>query len=343
MSNKGLGRGLSSLIPQKETVATDASQKKPLNAAASATEEKKETVSKKQQVPVRIEKKATPAVANRRKEETSTAVAEAPSTNVKEENIIHDLPVAQITPNPMQPRQHFDKRALDELAESILQYGLLEPIVVTVVEDGWQIVAGERRFRAHQLLGKDTIRATIRTASELERLELALIENIQRQDLHPIEKAQSYAHLIDDFGLTQSEAAKKLGIARSSLANTIRLLDLPLPIQDALAGGVITEGHAKVLLGLESEEDQLALFEQMTLAGKMSIKELTDEANMRSGKKSKRVSIIDHELQQVAEELQLLMGTKVGIKRKGKAGYTIGIDVFSSEELQSVLRYLRGR
>lgn len=338
MSNKGLGRGLSSLIPQKEVESSNTEKVSVNDATASTTSQSQkkhsQTISKtKQQVPVRIEKKTTPSVTNRKQ---TTPV-------VNEENIIHELPIAEITPNPMQPRQHFDNRALDELAQSILQYGLLEPIVVTKVDSGWQIVAGERRFRAHQLLGKETIRATLRTASELERLELALIENIQRQDLHPIEKAQSYAKLIDDFGLTQSEAAKKLGIARSSLANTIRLLDLPLPIQDALAGGLITEGHAKVLLGVESEADQLALFEQMTVAGKMSVKELTDEANIRSGKKSKRVSIVDHELQQVADELQLLMGTKVGIKRKGKAGYQIGIDVYSSEELQSVLRYLRGR
>jgi ParB family chromosome partitioning protein len=291
-NNRGLGRGLSSLIPPRESA---------LNVAA------------------------------------AEATAVSPELQGAAGTKVLDLPLDQIVPNPLQPRLTFDETALSQLAESIAQYGLLEPVVVTPAGDRWQLVAGERRFRAFQTLGKPTIPAIVRSTSELERLELALIENIQRQDLNPIEKAQAYAKLVHDFGLTQAEAAKKLGIARSSLANTVRLLDLPDEIQHALAAGTITEGHAKVLLGLPTEREQLAFFRKLASGQGSSVRALTDA--VQRGNPEHR-SVHDPDLANLAKQLQGDLGAKVDVKKRGR-GYQLIVNVFSAEELRHVVKKIR--
>ncbi|HLD22082.1 MAG TPA: ParB/RepB/Spo0J family partition protein [Patescibacteria group bacterium] len=291
---KGLGRGLSSLIPPKmNSFAVDA------EIAASSKDLREESTIK-----------------------------------------IYEIPLQDIERNPQQPRQHFDQKSLEELQVSILEYGLLEPIVVTPVsEKRWQIVAGERRFRAFRNLQKKTIPAIIRSSSDLERLELALIENIQRQDLHPIEKAKSFALLINEFGLTQEQAAKKMGLARSSVANSIRLLDLPTEIQLGLAQGIISEGHAKVLLSLPTEKERLNVYHQMTKGAVMSVKDLasTIDANTQKQKSSHR-SIIDYELQSVEDRLQSSLRTKVRIQKKQNGAKRIIIDTYSEEEFKHVIQ-----
>lgn len=255
---------------------------------------------------------------------------------------IIDIPLSQIDSNPMQPRQQFDPRTLNELADSIRTYGLLEPIVVTRVGDRYHIVAGERRFRAHKQLGKQAIQAIIRSTSELERLELALIENIQREDLNPMEKAQGYAKLVNDFGITQTEAAKKLGIARPTLANTLRLLDLPTEVQVGLAEGRITEGHAKVLLGLRTPQEQLRLYEQMTKGSAMTVRDL-NEAAQRTGSTKKPRSMVDVELISLADRLQHTLGTKVSIQRAKGEKKRIVIETYSNEEFKQVLKKISRR
>ncbi|MCW1930452.1 MAG: ParB/RepB/Spo0J family partition protein [Candidatus Kerfeldbacteria bacterium] len=289
---KGLGRGLSSLIPTQSQKLHIASQ-------------------------VRLTEKA--------------------------QHGLMDLPIDSITPNPFQPRLHFDERDLRELADSIAEYGVLEPVVVTSAGVGkWQLIAGERRFRASQLAGKITIPAIVRTATELERLEIALIENIQRADLNPIEQAQSLAKLVKDFGLTQEQAAKKLGIARSSLANSIRLLELPDEIQQGLMERKITEGHAKVLLGIENAQAQLELYKQMTSGRAMSVKELSSIAKTnQSSKKHSVVTVVrDFETRALEEEMQKALGTKVRIEPGAKGKKSIVIDTFSPEQMQAIVRKL---
>lgn len=298
---KGLGRGLSSLIP---------AQSQKLNVASQV----------------------------RLTEEAKRATAQTHPTEG-----LMELPIASITPNPLQPRLHFDERNLQELADSIKEYGVLEPIVVTAHGAGqWQLIAGERRFRASQLAGKATIPAIVRTATELERLEIALIENIQRADLNPIEQAQSLAKLVHDFGLTQEQAAKKLGMARSSLANSIRLLELPDEIQQALMERKITEGHAKVLLGIENPQAQLELYKQMTSGRAMSVKELSSLAknNTPSKKHSVHTVVNDFETRMLEEQMQSALNTKVRIEPGAKGKKSIVIDTFSPEQLQSVVRKL---
>jgi ParB family chromosome partitioning protein len=256
---------------------------------------------------------------------------------------IIEIPLDSIVPNPMQPRMHFDEKALEELAKSIESHGLLEPVIVTPGDDesGYQLVAGERRFRAHQLLGKAAIPSIIRTSSDLERLELALIENIQREDLNPIEKASSYAKLLDEFGLTQAQASIKLGIARSSLANALRLLDLPSVIQIGLAKQKITEGQAKVLLGLDSEKAQLELYQQILKKPQMTVREVTSQARRKSKSGGGSAVALNHELKSVESQLQEQFGTKVNIQPARSGGAKIVIEAYSQEELKALIKKLR--
>jgi len=170
-----------------------------------------------------------------------------------------EIPVSKVHPNPSQPRQDFDPEALAELAESVTRNGILQPIIVRADQEGYELIAGERRWRAATQAGLATIPAIVRTATDSESLELALIENIQRQDLNPIEQAKAYKDLIERFVLTQDEAAARLGKKRSSVANLLRLLDLPQDIQDAVSRGTLSMGHARALLALPDRAEQRRL------------------------------------------------------------------------------------
>ncbi len=252
---------------------------------------------------------------------------------------ILEVPVALLDTNEYQPRTHFDEGALRELADSIEQHGLLEPVVVTREGDRYSLIAGERRLRAHKLLNKKTIPAIIRTASELERLQLALIENIQREDLNPIECAMSYKQLMDEFSITQQEAARRLGVARSTVANVVRYLELPTEVQRALAEKRISEGHAKLLLGLSSAEEQMQLFKQLTSGQAMSVRELEEVVGIKKGvKKGKAVK--NHELVELENELQHALGTKVLVTSRSKGRFQITVDVYSAEDLKRLRKQL---
>ena len=168
------------------------------------------------------------------------------------------LPVSQVRPNPYQPRQHFDTERLQELASSLQTQGLLQPIVVRRQLDGFELIAGERRWRAAHLAGLETIPALVRRASDEEVLALALLENLQREDLNPLEEARAYQRLQTEFHLRQEDVAQHVGKDRSSIANALRLLKLPPVLQEDLEAGRLTMGHARALLALESEEEQLA-------------------------------------------------------------------------------------
>lgn len=249
---------------------------------------------------------------------------------------IVEIQLNEIDPNPLQPRQHFAPDKIEELAASIAEHGLLEPIVVTPVAGRYQIVAGERRFRALKKMNKSTIPAIVREASELERLELGLIENIQREDLNPMERAYGIAKLVNDFGLTQEQAAKKLGKARSSVANTLRLLTLPVEIQKGLSEEKITEGHAKLLLTLPSDQ-QMIYYKQISSGPSVSVQELASRLK-RAVTKSKN-KFRNFEYKEIEDQLQTALGTKVNVLPK-KEGGKILIETFSKEEFRSVIKKL---
>jgi len=170
-----------------------------------------------------------------------------------------EIPIASVRPNPNQPRLAFDEEALNELVESVNRNGVLQPIIVRAVEDGYELIAGERRWRAAVQAGLPTIPAIVRAATDNESLELSLVENIQRENLNPIEQAKAYKSLIERFALTQEEAAARLGKKRPSIANILRLLDLPQEIQDAVSRGTLSMGHARAILALPDRSEQLRL------------------------------------------------------------------------------------
>ncbi len=239
--------------------------------------------------------------------------------------------------NPQQPRTNFNESALNDLAESIRQHGIISPLIVTKNGDRFELIAGERRLRSAKLIGLKEVPAIIREEKEQRKLELALIENLQREDLNPLESARAYKRLIDEFNITQEEAAKKLGKARSSVANALRLLSLPSAAQEALASGKITEAHAKYLLGLEGEARQLNMLKKI-MRQNLTVAETDKEIKRLGGTKAAKPK--DYFDRAKEEELGEYFSTKVEIKRQGKGGKLI-IDFYSEEELGEIVKKIR--
>lgn len=247
------------------------------------------------------------------------------------------LPIEKIEPNPFQPRKNFSPEGLSELAASITEKGIIQPVLVRRHAGGYQLVAGERRFRAAQKAGLKSIPAVVRDISDLQSLELALIENIQRKDLSPIERAKAYRQLMERFGYTQSDLARHLSLNRASLANTLRLLSLPEQIQTMLDQGQISAGHAKALLAMPSGTDLLALAKRITTR-ELSVREL--EKMSQRGKKRQRPPVVhDPNLQALEARMQESLGTRVSLKyRKGRG--RVEIQFFSDEDLHRIIEAL---
>lgn len=253
---------------------------------------------------------------------------------------VQQLPINLIDPNPHQPRQHFGHSELEELVASVKSHGILQPLIVCTAGVRYQLVAGERRLRAAEVAGLATVPALVRTVARQQQLELALVENIQRQDLNPLEEASGYQQLHNEFGLTQEDIAKRVGKSRAQVANTMRLLTLPAAIQDALRSGQVTMGHAKVILGVESEAEQLKLFHQIVREG-LPVRFAEAKAN-RVAVKSHLRAKQDPELAALANELQRALGTKVRIRGKRERG-VIEVLYFSLEDLAALVRKFSGR
>lgn len=263
---------------------------------------------------------------------SSTVVAAAPSG-------ILQIPTGQIVANPHQPRQSIDHAALEDLINSIREHGILQPLVVVKTTRGYQLIAGERRFRSAQIIGLRTVPAIVRDATTQEQLELAVVENVQRKDLNPMERATAYRKLIDEFGLTQEQVAKRVGKSRATVANGLRLLELPTEVRQALASEKISEGHAKVIAGLGSPKDQLKLLRQM-LEGNLSVR--GGEAAAGLTRSPRRRKPADPAYLAVEEELRDIFGTRVRVDKKGKGG-TITIEFYSNEEFRTIVQKLRKR
>jgi ParB family transcriptional regulator, chromosome partitioning protein len=253
-----------------------------------------------------------------------------------------EIDIQEVRANPRQPRTQFDSEALRELADSIKEQGLLQPILVRPVSGGYEVVAGERRLRACQLLGLDTVRAIVRTLSDAQMLEMALVENLQRQDLNPIEKAIACKRLVDESGLTQADAAKRLGKDRSTLANLLRLLELDKEIQELVSAGAISAGHAKALLSLPHPEMRLSVAKRIVLEdlSVRRVEALSQTAPPRSarpkGIENKPATLADLE-----ERLQLRLGTRVRIHEGKRRGY-IRIEFSSPKDFERLFAQLLG-
>lgn len=305
-NNFGLGRGLASLIPQKKT---------------NLPEEDKKSDGSKEDIG---QKDGSPFL-----KESEIIIPERKNGNVEEIDII------RVAPNPHQPRKNFSPEKLQELADSIRQHGILQPIVVSQNGDQYEVIAGERRLQAAKLAGLTKVPALIREATDQQKLELAIIENVQRHDLNSVEEARSYMKLVQEFGLKQEEVADKVGKSRSAVANKLRLLSLPIEIQRALIEGKITEGHAKAILAIVNPEKQRALFE-LILKSNLTVRQTEDKTREISVRPHKRVIAMDPEIKKIEEELVAKLGTKVKVSKAGMGGRII-IDYYSKEELDNLI------
>ena len=256
--------------------------------------------------------------------------------NGLDETKIWYIPVNSIKPNPQQPRRDFKPRELDELAVSIKEHGILQPILLTEkVDGGYEIVAGERRWRAAQLAGLATLPAIVKKMADQQKLEVALIENIQRENLNPLEEAFAFERLMKEFNFTQQQVADKVGKSRPAIANTLRLLDLPEEIKKALIDGRINMGQARALLGLDSQEKRLEMLSSM-LGQKITVREI--ERSVGKQNNNGRVRR-DPNLLYIEDQLRAALGTKVSITKKGDKG-TIVIDYYSKDDLNRLMKKL---
>jgi len=247
---------------------------------------------------------------------------------------IHYIPLDKIDPNPHQPRVHFDHEQLEDLISSIRAHGVMQPITVTPKSDGrYELIAGERRLRASKIAGMGTIPSIVRTANEQQKLELALIENVQRQDLNPLEEARAYLQLQHEFGLTQEEVSMRAGKSRSQVANTIRLLQLPREIQDGLEQGKISASNARTILSLPTDDERVALYHVM-LEGNFTVRQT--EARVPHAR-SKRSNAIDPNLLSLEETLRNALGAKVAVKRGYRGDGEIKITFTNDEDLKSIV------
>lgn len=288
----GLGRGLSSLIPQKV------------------------------------------------KKVTTTAGGEAvvDITSSEERNKVLALSPESIKANPFQPRRNFAESSMEELTESIREYGIIQPLIVSRKGQDYELIAGERRLRAAKILGLKEVPAIVREASEQEKLEVALIENIQREDLNPIETALAYRKLTDEFNLSNEALGRKLGKSRPTIANFLRLLNLPEEIQQALIEGKISAGHALIIAGLDKEEKQFELFKRILHNG-LSVGASWKETRVMGGTKQARVKI-NYGDKDKEFALREFFGSRAEIKRKGRGGEMI-IYFFNDEELEGMIEKVR--
>lgn len=251
-----------------------------------------------------------------------------------------EIKVGLIDVNPHQPRTVFNQEELEELSASIKKHGVLQPLVVSPEGDHFQLIAGERRLRASKLAGLATVPVIIREADEHQKLELAIIENVHRSDLNPIDEAISYRKLVEEFNYSQEEVAEAMGKSRASVANKIRLLALPTEMKRALKEGKITEGHGKALLSIEDPKKREAVF-QAIITGNLNVRDAESRAR-QSGIPGRESSFeIDLAIKQLADDLKSYLGSRVKIKDTAKGG-KIEINYYSQEELNRIYQKIKG-
>ncbi len=266
----------------------------------------------------------------------------APKPTVKAREYVESIKIVDIEPNPEQPRSDFDEESLEELAMSIKEHGVITPIIVKRADNGfYQIVAGERRWRASKKAGLKKIPAIVKEFTDIQTQEVALIENLQRKDLNPVEEALGYKKLMEDFSLTQEEIAQKMGKSRSSVANSLRLLALSEEVLALVRKGELSFGHAKVILSASSKTLQKEIAQKVIKEG-LSVR-ATEELVNKKPLKPKKEKKIDLNLQLAFKEIEKTMssslGTNVKISSKGNKG-TIQIEYYSSEQLEKIVKVL---
>jgi ParB family chromosome partitioning protein len=263
-----------------------------------------------------------------------------PASSQPQEGILQ-VPVDSVRRNPRQPRMHFDPQELEELTASVREHGILQPLIVSAEADGsYTLIAGERRLEAARRAGLRTVPVLVRQIGERGRLELALIENLQRADLNPLEEAEAYRQLHEEFGLSHEEIARRVGKSRVAITNTLRLLSLAQPLKQALLEGAISEGHARALLTLSTPEAQVAALRTVLQQG-LTVRQTEELVRKLSGERPqpKPARLPPPEIQALEERLRASLGTKVSLRHSRKGG-VIAIHYYSEEELNALLKKL---
>ncbi len=272
----------------------------------------------------------------------NSMLSDAGSVKTEGTSSINEIEIVKIKANPNQPRTHFDEEALAELASSIKELGIIQPITLRLLDDGmYQIISGERRFRASQMIGLEKIPAYIRTAADQEMMEMALIENVQREDLNPIEIALSYQRLIEDYNLTQERLSERVGKKRPTITNYVGLLKLPAEIQMAVKSKTIDMGHAKALSSIKDVATQLRAYEQI-VKGNLTVRKAEELARQASAEKTepeKAVQTNGASFEKLENELSSFLKTNVQIKANAKGKGSISIQFKNNEELAQLLEF----
>ena len=343
----GLGRGLDALIPMREEV------EKAMQSAGSENVEVFFADDDDSDEPVSV--KQTPVIENREQNvsrETQNEIKELKDFEERDSEPV-TVRISEVEPNRQQPRKAFDEEKLEELSASIKTYGLLSPILVQKRDGYYEIIAGERRWRAALKAGLKEIPVIIRDYSEKEILELSLIENIQREDLNPIEEAKAYKRLMDEFDMGQAEVAERVSKSRSAVANSVRLLKLGDPAQQMLVDGQISMGHASALLPLEDSDKQTELAQKIVdqaLSVRDTEKIVKEILSGESGKETETVKPREQEedpgiaviYKQIEERLQQTLHTKVSIQRKRNGHGKLQIEFYNNDDLDKIIDKLTG-
>ena len=254
---------------------------------------------------------------------------------------ITTINISKIRENSLQPRRHYDENKLFDLKASIKEKGILQPILVREIGDGYEVVAGERRLRAARDLNFDEIPVVVKKVSDEEALVLALVENIQREELNPIEEAMAFKRLLEEFRLTQEQIAFSVGKDRSTISNTLRLLKLPEEIQQAIDAGKISMGHARALLSVDDLQEQMKIFKRVVEKG-LSVREVESitQPKLRRADRTKKGAQRSPDLILLEEDLQQILGSKVRLEAKKKRGKII-IEYYSLDDLERILQIIR--
>ena len=271
-------------------------------------------------------------------DETENEKDSSSQQQVDASEVIHKIKISEIEPNKNQPRKSFNSESIDELSESIKKYGVIQPIIVTKKDNFYEIIAGERRWRASKKAGLTEIPCIIREDEEKQNKEIALIENIQREDLNPIEKARSFRTLMDEYGMTQLELSQAIGISRSALANTVRLLNLDPRVIDLALEGKLTEGHCRSLMGIDDSDKQYEMAIQIIENGD-SVREIERKVKNKKTVQEQKGNPYEAIYRDIENKFQGFFGTKVKLdagKKKGK----IIIEYVSNEDLERIMELL---
>lgn len=352
-----LGKGLESLIPQKNNQQNIQSNPQVGGQQSGAANQQRDfniQPVNNQNQPLLINDHCE-AIDENLKEEIVIKPENIVQHHKKHQDAIFHIEVEKIKSNPYQPRKNFDEESLKELAASIREFGILQPLIILKIdketENGtdveYQLVAGERRLMAAKMIGLERVPAIIkRLANKTDQMEIAIVENLQRQNLDPIETARAYARLSDEFGLTQREIAQRLSKSRETIANALRLLNLPTEIQDALAYGKINESQARIILSIDDLGKQISIFKDL-LANNLSVRELKNRIrNNSNNQKSEEGSghqlppQTDPEIHHFQEQLEEILGAPVKIEQHGEKGKIV-ISFYSPEEIEGIIKKLQ--